>query len=79
MIMAKEDFNDYYRDTDSNMNHKYISKIEFSHNRVRIHFETERKLQNILRRGNALRQYSRFLAKDGFDPFVHEHQLMRAV
>jgi hypothetical protein len=76
---AVEDFNDYFQTATSEMvsNKKYITSARVSHNRVVIRFETEKPLI-YTRRGNALRQFSRFLSEEGFDRYVANHRLMRA-
>ena len=82
MIAAQDDFNEYFQNASEEtvFNRKYISRISFFYNIVRIEFETQKPIPNILRRGNALRQYSRFLAEEGFDLYVgDDHRLMRAI
>lgn len=77
---AVEEFNKYFKNATSKIvsNKKYISKATVAHNKVFIKFETEKPLV-FMRRGNALRQFSRFLAEEkGFDLFVADHRLMRA-
>lgn len=76
---AVEDFNNYFKNATSKMvsNKKYISSAKVNHNRVVIKFETEKPLI-FMRRGNALRQLSRFLSEEGFDLYVANHRLMRA-
>lgn len=76
---AVEAFNEYFKDATPKMvsNKKYISDTTIDHNKVIIRFETEKPLV-FMRRGNALRQFSRFLAEEGFDLFVADHRLMRA-
>lgn len=76
---AVEVFNKYFKNATSKIvsNKKYISRATVVHNKVIIKFETEKPLV-FMRRGNALRQFSRFLAEEGFDLFVADHRLMRA-
>lgn len=76
---AVEVFNKYFKNATSKIvsNKKYISKATVFHNKVFIKFETEKPLV-FMRRGNALRQFSRFLAEEGVDLFVANHRLMRA-
>lgn len=76
---AVEDFNDYFENATEKMvsNKKHISSAKVNHNRVTIKFETEKPLV-FMRRGNALRQFSRFLSEEGFDLYISNHRLMRA-
>lgn len=76
---AVADFNEYFKKATSKMvsNKKYITSAKVNHNRIIIQFETEKPV-TFTRRGNALRQFSRFLSDEGFDSYVANHRLMRA-
>ncbi len=80
LVESKDDFNAYYTGASRKLtrNKKYIRKLKFNHNKVTIYFETEHALLDLARRGNALRQFSRILSKNGFDVYVYESRLMRA-
>ena len=77
---AKDDFNSYFATAlpSQTKNRKYIVSTAYSGNKIIITFETQKRLSSEERRGNALRQYSRFLAENGFDIYVKNHRLMRA-
>ena len=77
---AKEDFNNYFATAlpSQTKNRKHIVSTAYFGNKITITFETQKMLPCKERRGNALRQYSRFLAENGFDIYVNNHRLMRA-
>jgi len=77
---AKERFNEYFRSATPKQtkNPKWISEIILQRDVMVIKFTTQYPLTNLLRRGNAMRQLSRFLSEEGFDLYLHEQRLCRA-
>lgn len=60
-------------------NRKYISKIDtLVDGTLVFYLETEHPLNDIGRRGNALRFFSIIAADNGLDLFIKNHKLMRA-
>lgn len=60
-------------------NRKYISKIDITNDgKLGFYLETECPLNNVGRRGNALRFFSIVAANNGLDLFVKNHRLMKS-
>ena len=76
--VSKNQFNQYFANVKKVDNRKYIREIIFGEDYMTIKFETEKTLPNKKRRGNALRLFSIYLAKNGMQDYVINQRLLKS-